>query len=428
MGHARKALFDLVIAAAAGQHTDASVISQRAARVIWGTGPSPVWFSGERLTPAGAAFANSAMASALDLDDGHRAAAGHPGASIIPAVLAVAADIGADHQDIMTAIVLGYEVAVRIAASRDFAALTTMVTGPWVGQGAAAAAAWLRGADQVEIAQAIVIAGATAPNLNAVGYSKVMGNHLKEGIPWATATGVSAADLAMRGYTGPTDMLDNDKLFDPAVLLPGHGTGWAIEGAYQKLYSCCRWAHAAIDAMLEVREETPAAIHAAERIEVKTFDWATRLNNEPAPNSLESAQYSVPFCVALAALRGRQALARMTDEYLADREVIALSRRIFLSIDPELDLLFPLNVPARLILHLHTGRVEKTIMAPLGEPANPLDWRALTRKFNMATANFLSEPDRTTLLTAFADLEAGKLASILAALEGQPAIRPSAKP
>jgi 2-methylcitrate dehydratase PrpD len=418
-------LFDLVIAAVAGRHTDASVISQRAAKAIWGAGSSPVWFSGQKLTPAGAAFANSAMGSALDLDDGHRAAAGHPGASIIPAVLAVAEDIGASDQAIMTAIVLGYEIAVRIAASRDFAALTTMVTGPWVGQGAAAAAAWLRGADQMQIAQAIVIAGATAPNLNAVSYSKVMGNHLKEGIPWATATGVSAADLAMRGYTGPTDLLDNDGLFDPTVLLPGHGTDWAIEGAYQKLYSCCRWAHAAIDAILEVRQEIPAAIHAADRIEVQTFGWATRLNNEAAPSSLESAQYSVPFCVALAAVHGKQALARLTDEYLGDEEVIALSRRIFLTVDPELDLLFPLSVPARLILHLEADRVEKTVMAPLGEPANPLDWGALTRKFNLATGNLLSEPDRETLLAAFKDLEVGKLAPILAALEGGPAIAQS---
>ncbi len=89
---ARKAairtVFDLLTAAIAGHPTPGAQAARRAALQFWGPGTAACWFSDARLAMAGAAFANSAASSMLDLDDGHRAAAGHPGASVIPAVLA----------------------------------------------------------------------------------------------------------------------------------------------------------------------------------------------------------------------------------------------------------------------------------------------------------------------------------------------------
>ena len=315
---ARAAIFDLVTAAIGGFPAPGAMAAREAAKTIWGGSAAPVWLTGERLSTPGAAFANSAAASVLDLDDGHRAAAGHPGASIIPAVFATAAITGDSlDQRIITAITLGYEVAVRIAASRDFAALTTMVSGPWVGQGAAAAAAWLRRLSPEQTTEAIAIAGASAPNLAAVAYSRVMGNHLKEGIPWRRAP-ASPPSTSPGGFTGPTDLLDNDELFAPDKLLAGLGSRWAIEGVYFKPYSCCRWAHAAIDAVLDLKNQHSIAAGDITGIEVETFGWALRLNNEVAPRTLESAQYSVPFCVALAATAGGDALVRLSDEWLAE--------------------------------------------------------------------------------------------------------------
>jgi 2-methylcitrate dehydratase PrpD len=265
-----------------------------------------------------------------------------------------------------------------------------MVSGPWVGQGAAAAAAWLRGLDSTTTAQAIAIAGASAPNLTAVGYSKVMGNHLKEGIPWATATGLAAVDLAAAGFTGPTDLLDNPDLFDRRKLLDGLETDWSIEGVYFKPYSCCRWSHAAIDAVLALKVEHATRAANIQAIKVETFGWAMRLNNEPAPRTIESAQYSVPFCVALAAVRGGEPLVQLSEAALDDDEVIDLARRITMTIDPKFDKMFPGQVPARVILDTTNGQLEKTIMAPLGEPNNPLDWAGLEAKFETVASHTLS--------------------------------------
>lgn len=402
--HAKAALFDLTIAAVAGFGTRGARAARLAARSTWGLGDAPVWFTNESLSVPGAAFVNSVAASMLDLDDGHRAAAGHPGASIIPAVLATAAALRISDERIFTAIALGYEIAVRIAASRDYATLSTMVSGPWVGQGAAAAAAWLRGLDAAATTQAIAIAGASAPNLRAIGYSQVMGNHLKEGIPWATATGLAAVDLAAAGFTGPTDLFDNPDLFDRGKLLDGLGTNWAIEGVYFKPYSCCRWGHAAIDAVLALKAEHGLASGDIKSIRIETFGWALRLNNEPAPRTLESAQYSVPFCVALAAVRGAEPLVQLSEDALEDNQVVALANRITLAIDPQFDQMFPGQVPARVVIETTNGRLEKTVMAPLGEPTNPLDWAGLEAKFATVANKTLSGDQGRALARAIGRL------------------------
>lgn len=413
---AQAALFDLTIASVAGFDTPGARAARTAARQTWGPGIAPVWFSDDRLTVPGAAFANSAAASMLDLDDGHRAAAGHPGASIIPAILATAAACDASDERILTAIVLGYEIAVRIAASRDYAALTTMVSGPWVGLGAAAAAAWLRGLDPNATAQAIAIAGASAPNLAAIAYSRVMGNHLKEGIPWATATGLAAVDLAATGFTGPIDLLDNAELFDRNKLLDDLGVYWAIEGIYFKPYSCCRWAHAAIDAVLALRAEAGFSTDDIATISVHTFGWAIRLNNDRAPGTLEAAQYSVPFCVALAAVHGGEPLVRLSESTLTDPAVLALALRIELELDPAFEPMFPAAVPARVVVTSSRGQTEKTVLAPLGEPSNPLDWHALEKKFATVANGMIARPRMRGLQHATARLARGEVRPLIAAL------------
>lgn len=400
----KAALFDLTIAAIAGFGARGAQAARRAARSTWGSGDAPVWFTNQTLSVPGAAFVNSAAASMMDLDDGHRAAAGHPGASIIPAVLATTAALRISDARIFTAIALGYEIAVRIAASRDYTTLTTMVSGPWVGQGAAAAAAWLRGLDPAATTQAIAIAGASAPNLTAIGYSRVMGNHLKEGIPWATATGLAAVDLAAAGFTGPTDLFDDTPLFDRGKLLDGLGTHWAIERAYFKPYGCCRWAHAAIDAVLALKTEQALAADDIRSIRIETFDWALRLNNETAPRTLEAAQYSVPFCVALAAVRGAEALVQLSEAALEDDQVIALAGRVTLAIDPQFDQMFPDQVPARIVVETANERLVKTVTAPLGEPTNPLDWSGLEAKFETVASRTLTGHQRDVLAKAIGRL------------------------
>lgn len=388
LNSAHRALLDLMTAAVAGRETAGARAARLGAAAAWGAGRSTIWFSGEGLTMPGAAFANAAMACQLDLDDGHRAAAGHPGASIIPAVLATAEATGASGEAILTAITLGYEVAVRISASRDLQKIPTTDSGIWCGPGAVAAAGWLRQSPRDALAHAFAISGTTGPSQSATPYTRIMGNHVKEGIPMATAGGLTALELALCGFTGPLDMFDAGEIYSREALLGGLGESWHVEGVYFKPYSACRWAHAPVDALVQLMQEHHLAGADIEAVEVETFGRALTLNNEIRPHSLESAQYSIPFCLGIAACGGTGALLPLTEAALRDEKAIAIAEKVQLRVDPVLDAMFSKAVPARVTVRVGGRSFTAEVLAPKGEPSNPLTDADLEDKLR-----FVVEPE-----------------------------------
>jgi 2-methylcitrate dehydratase PrpD len=124
---AYRCILDLLSAARAGIGDPGAAAIRCMALATMRIGNAPIWFSGLSSSVIGAAWANSAGASALDLDDGHRLARGHPGAAVIPTAFAVAHESGATLEDIISAIVIGYEVGVTIGAAR----LACGNTGTW---------------------------------------------------------------------------------------------------------------------------------------------------------------------------------------------------------------------------------------------------------------------------------------------------------
>lgn len=382
---ARDCVLDCVTAALAGAGADGSRAARLAAQSAFGQGDCAIWFSGRKVPAAAAVLANSTAASILDLDDGHRAATGHPGAAIIPSCLAVAQELGCEWEELVTAIVVGYEVAIRVAAGRDFSRLDTMSTGKWCNYGVAAAVGRLRGLDREQLIQAMAVAGVHGPNQSAAGYSKIMGNHAKEGIPWSSLTGILSVTMAQCGFTGPTDLLDHPAYFDRAAILRGIGRSFSIERVYFKPYSCCRWAHAAIDGLTDILEGDGLRPSAVEAVEVHTFDRALKLNNDPDPDTLEGAQYSVPFVLGVAAHYGRSALLPLTADRLHDGYAVDFARRVALYVDPALDARFPETTAARIILKTTTGQHVREVLHPLGDPDNPMPREKLIEKFNAAT-------------------------------------------
>lgn len=113
-----RCLLDLLGAAGAGIGDPGAAAVRKMAVATMGAGSVPIWFPGLSGSVIGAAWANSSAASALDLDDGHRIARGHPGAAVIPTAFAVARETGATIEQLISAIVIGYEVGVTIGAAR----------------------------------------------------------------------------------------------------------------------------------------------------------------------------------------------------------------------------------------------------------------------------------------------------------------------
>jgi len=411
---AQNCVLDCIASAIAGAHNPGARAARVAAGMAFGQGAhSTVWFAGTRMPTAAAILANSTAASILDLDDGHRAATGHPGAAIIPVCLAVAEEQGSSWEELITAIVIGYEIAVRVAAGRDFSRLDTMSTGKWCNYGVAAAVSRLRGLKRGTMIQAMAVSGVYGPNQSAAGYSKVMGNHAKEGITWSTVTGCVAASLAEAGFTGPTDILDHPAYFDRASILRGLGRSFAIDRVYFKPYSCCRWAHAAIDGLADIFEGDGLRWEAVKSVEVYTFERALKLNNEPDPNTLEGAQYSVPFVLGVAAVEGRSALLPLTEESLHRPETVDFAGRVSLLVDEEIDAAFPATTGARIVLKTATGQHTREVLHPLGDPDNPMPRDQLVKKFCVATRNAISAERQADFLRAFDALNSGDYAPLL---------------
>jgi 2-methylcitrate dehydratase PrpD len=396
----QRCMLDLIASALAGAQAEAARIARGSAERMGGPGPAQIWFGGGRGAAACAAFANSAAASALDLDDGHRAAGGHPGAAVIPAVLAVAQEVQAGWAAVLAALAAGYEIGVRIAAARDFAALDTLSTGRWCAYGVGAAAARLRNLTVRETAAVLAVAGVWSPGLSAAGYSKVMGNHAKEGIPWATLTGLWATELAAGGFTGPLDILDHPGYYDPEKIMAGLGQGFAVDGVYFKRYACCRWIHAPLDGLIRLLREHAIPSADIRAIEVHTFERALRLNNYADPDTVESAQYSVPFSLAVAAVEGPGGLLPLVPALLHRPEIVGLAARVSLNIDPELDRLFPERTAARVVIRTADSRFETVCHHPLGDPANPMRWEELVDKFRSLAQAVLSTRRQEEILRA----------------------------
>lgn len=383
----RRCVLDCIAASVAGANTGGAKAARIMAQTTFGVGSCTLWFSGKKVPAAAAIMANCTAASILDLDDGHRAASGHPGAAIIPSCLVVAEEVGASWAELAAAIVVGYEIAVRIAAGRNTALIETAATGKWCSFGVAAAIGRLRGVSPDILTHAMAIAGVHSPVQPRVNLpnSRVMNSNVKEGIPWSALTGAFAVDLAQAGFTGPLDFLDKQPLYDAPAIVRDLASPSLINGTYFKPYSCCRWAHAAIDGLINIIAKDKLQPDTIDKIDVLTFNWALRLSNDTDPQTLEDAQYSIPFCLGLAAFHGADALLPLTVDRLHDPHAVALAGKIHLTSTSEFEGRFPEMAAARIVVHSTSGTFTRTVIQPLGDPANPMSQKQLMDKFKHVT-------------------------------------------
>jgi len=404
---------DLIGAAAAGHGSDLAVSARKAAHDIYGPGAAGIWFSDGGLSIAGAAMVNAAAASALDIDDGHRGAAGHPGAGVIPAVFAVAQNLESTDEQIFEAIAIGYDVGLRIATARPTATIETYFSGRWVNYGVAAAVGRLLKLSSGEIAHAMAIAGAEGPIAFRKGTSRYQGSTVKEAIPAAVVAGLTGAYRAKAGATGPLDLLDREELFARSILTDQLGMHWWLEDCYLKPYACCRYMHAAIDAIAALRRDGSPVVS----LRVDTFQRGTELANERAPRTLEGAQYSYYFCCALAALHGPEALQPIDPRYLNDPQVLDLSARIELVAHEDFVGSFPAETPCRVILDQGDALERCTVQFPLGDVANPMSQEQVEAKFRQISAENVTAERQDSILSALDDLTAAGFRPLFAALD-----------
>ena len=341
-----------------------------------------------------AALANGALAHAFEMDNLTWPSTGvHPGATLLPSGLALAQERGHGGRELITAIVAGAEVMIRIGRAtqhrnegRGFHAPGT--TGPF---GAAVACARLLCLDGQRMRNALGIAGSLACGLlefaRAGNGAMVKRLHLGR----AAESGVLAASLASDGFTGPASVLEGEfgflrvfcgTDFDAGELIRGLGTSYATRSIMLKRFPCHITAQTSVQAILDLRAAHGYAAADVAAIHIAGNDKMARVNNIPSPPDIMLAQYSVPFCVALAHVRDARDPRSFDESALQDAQIRSLAQHVTITIakDP------PTPLAADVTVTLRDGRVLKRSIADFkGTPEQPLDGTELREKFLLLT-------------------------------------------
>jgi 2-methylcitrate dehydratase PrpD len=337
-----------------------------------------------RVSALGAAIVNGTNGHGIESDEGYTPGSMHPTSVVFPAVFAVAQSRGISGQQLLVAAAIGMELACRIAdaghpATRNRHFHNTPVAGVF---GAAAAVAVLLDLDEVGIANALGIAGSHASGLfEFLGKSA----EVKRFHPGKAARdGIASADLAAAGLTGPTTVLEGrDGYFAAYAGTEGQdwfadtvvrelGEQWRVLNTYVKPYPCCRHLHGAIDAVLALRHDHDIDPATITTIRVGTFAIATRHAGRDLDTVLQ-AQLSLPFTVAVAAVRGAVTLTDFSADSRADAQILSVMDTAVVELDEAADASYPkTGRPAEVSITAdgttYTHRVEQ----PYGEPSNPL--------------------------------------------------------
>lgn len=296
-----------------------------------------------------AAFANAVLADALDYED---TLIGHPSAAAVPAALAVGEYAGASGREVLTAIVAGYEVGVRVAraiAATPERARQVAVTYAWHGFCAAAAAGRGLGLGLEPLLDAFGYVGASSPlPVWLTKWGRPV-HWLKQNFGEQTRAGVLAALMARGGVPAPRLMLDSDLGFwrmvgsdryRPDELTRDLGERWAILDTTFKPYPACRFIHTALDAIRALREEHELDPRAVDRVVVRSFGEMVDWFGDRRPQTMVDAEFSVPYVAALALLGREPGVGWYDSAALRDPEVLALADRVDLERDEECEALF----------------------------------------------------------------------------------------
>jgi 2-methylcitrate dehydratase PrpD len=344
------------------------------------------------LAPGPASLVLGACAHAFELDSLRKPGAGvHAGATVALPALAVGQAVGASGREVLTAIVAGCEVMFRIGAAtlhtpEKLGFHAPGITGPF---GAAAACGHLLRLDPAQLAHAFGIAGSLAGGLlaflNEGGGGMVKRLHLGR----AAEAGVLAARLASAGYEGPRSVLEGSlgvlsafcSNSEPWRLTDALGARWETQTICFKTYPCHVTAHPPVQLLRRMMFDEGFAGTDIHSILIEASSVVARRHAIPEPGDLALAQYSMPFCTALAAYRDPEDPQSFAIEAVSNPEILALSRRIAIQArHPDDDALGGWGI--RMQICLRDGREVSGFLEDFeGTPANPLTEARLARKF-----------------------------------------------
>lgn len=349
-----------------------------------------------------AAFLNATSGTALELDEGHRFAAGHPAIHVLPALLAEAETRYADREAFLVAAVAGYETAVRVAEAVQPLAEGYHPHGVWGVVGGAAAVARLRGYGVRTTRTTLSIAANYAQHTRfsaATAGATVRNSYAG----MSNLASLIAADEARAGFSGLDDGIAAHLAPASAVgvarerLAADLGDRWTLSEGYFKIHAACRYTHATLDALAAALDREPTA-DGVRQVAVETYAAAAALDDPRPPNAL-AAKFSVPFAVATALHTGTGAAAFGDDARTA--ETFALAERVAVRVDDEIDARTPDERGARVTVTFVDGtEARAAVRHARGGEVDPFGPAELRAKFDSLVAPAIGDERSERLWTA----------------------------
>ncbi len=359
---------------------------------------------GHKTSCRNAALANGYMAEVLETQDGVTYGNNHPASVILPAALAAAEHLKKGGKEFLTAVVAGYEVMNRIAASlppeKSVGFMKTGTTGTLA---AAISVGKLLGLNSSQLVHAMGIAGFILPISSR---ENMWGPTIKPFVGGQAAmVGIEAALLAQKGFTGcqeifmgtPPRYLGFCNLVsrEPALdkLTEGLGERYTILDVYFKPYAACRLSHGAIEAALTLVEENDILPDAVDRIEVKTFARAAREiggRYPEASSSFVTCQFSLPYILAVIVSDRTIGPKQYRREKISDPKIQELAKKVQVIPDDLMTSLYPEKASARVKIFLRCGKAfEKQIDHPKWEPERGIPKEEHLAKFHALASEIL---------------------------------------
>jgi 2-methylcitrate dehydratase PrpD len=379
-----------------------------------------IWGTAQTLSSTNAALINGTQVQGFELDDVHRDGVLHCGAVVLPALIAVAeSHTPMSGRDFLTAAIAGYEIGPRVGRCMGQEHIGQgWHSGATLGVFSAAAGA-ARGLklDPEQTVHALGIAGTQAAGLMAAQYGAMV-KRMHAGR--SSQSGLYGALLAKAGFTGIRDVFEapyggfcttfsrSTDRFNLDALSAGLGSEWEAMRVALKFYSCVGSNHTTLDAIGDIRKRRPFTLSELGRIVVHgSRVTADHVGWPYKPEGLTSAQLNLPYCVATLLLEGDVFVDQFTEEAVADRGRMELSRKVEVIEDPA--------ITARGARYRHMVRVDvhlsdssvhsETREAPRGSEHSFAPAEDIVNKFRKLTRTTMPKDQQEALIAAMLKVE-----------------------
>jgi 2-methylcitrate dehydratase len=424
---AKRFLLDSVGCALGGYQQHDVIIALEVLNDIAGRGPATVIGTGKKIDAVSASLANALMIRCMDYNDIYwKQDPSHP-SDIFPAAMACCERAKSDGKELLVGFVLGHEFEMRLCEAAfpgirergwHHATLTAFVS-PIVA-GRALRLPW------EQIQHAIGISASRHCTMGAVTAGKL--TMMKNTVdPMATQSGVLAALLAEKGYSGPEHVIDGKEglahCYGPEwklnLLTDDLGESWRITQCGMKFFPTEALTHAPISAVLDLVKDNDLRPENVEKIQIRSLARAADILSDPSkydPRTKETADHSLPYVIA-AALADRQVTpAQFEMKKIMDPTIRAQLKKVEVVADPEIEKVFP--ALQRVIVNITTteGRTfSKQLDYPKGDPRNPLSDAEIEEKFSALAEGVLSKSAQKKLVDAIWNLEkVGSVSKLMA--------------